>query len=59
MVDPLDWMGNHDRPLELFREEETRRWVVVDTSQGTVLASDDSPRGALVEAQRKEAVCLT
>lgn len=50
----LEWMTRHHLPLELFREQETELWVVVDTSQGQVLASGESTYSALNEAYDKE-----
>ena len=51
----LEWMGCHHLPLELFREEETDLWVVVDSAAGAVLSSAETPLGALRGAQTKEA----
>lgn len=50
----LDWMTYHHLPLELFREEETQAWVVVDTSRGTVIGSGETTTLALQEARQKE-----
>lgn len=50
----LDWMTYHHLPLELFREEETGLWVVVDASCGVVKGSGESCLDALVEARSKE-----
>ena len=50
----LEWMSSHHLPLELFREEETELWVVVDSSAGYVLASGETARGALAEAKMTE-----
>lgn len=50
----LDWMTYHHLPLELFREEETELWVVVDTSVGHVLASGETTTEALAEAKAKQ-----
>ena len=55
-MDLLDWMGSHYLPLELFREEETGLWVVVDVSKGEVLASEESPAEALSTAKSKEPI---
>lgn len=50
----LDWMTYNHLPLELFREDETGLWVVVDTSKGHVLASGETTTDALAEAKAKQ-----
>jgi len=49
----LEWMGTYHLPLELFREDETQLWVVVDVSCGCVIGSGESPTIALFEAHKK------
>lgn len=51
----LDWMSTHRLPLELFREEETNLWVVVDISAGKVKGSGESAMSALISARMNEA----
>lgn len=50
----LDWMTFHHLPLELFREDETQAWVVVDRSTDVVLGSGETALDALSEANFKE-----
>lgn len=52
----LEWMGDHHLPLELFREEETQAWVLVDTSSGEVRGSGDTPYNALRRGYQIEQV---
>lgn len=52
----LEWMGDHELPLELFREEESQAWVLVDTSKGQVKGSGGTPYDALRRGYQIEQV---
>lgn len=49
-ADLLCWMGQASVPLELFREEDSQLWMVIDASEGHILAAAETPLLALFDA---------